>query len=430
MHHVQTLILGAGPSGLALAYQLQGDTLILEKEAQVGGLCRSVIVDGAAFDIGGHSFHTAHPEVESLIDDLMDEPLAYQQRDARVFSHGAIIPYPFQKHFNQIPDSSVVEACESGLRQASGPGSADNFEDYIVGKFGIGIAEHFMLPYNRKLWARDLRTISTEWTSERVADSSSAPTEAPRDGVRRPLHDASAVGYPQQGGFESIYQSFVPHVPALELNQSVTNINTQAKTAQTANGERTQWDILVSTLPLPLLLRLIDNAPAELIAAADRLGYVSLRVLYLLTAEPLQTGMQRLYVASPDVPPHKIALNSNSSASLRANRHHAIMAEISIPPGEKAPDDATERTIDFLCEIGILDAPSDILWRGHEDVRYAYPVYTHERAAIVRQIKDWLAQYQIFTLGRFGDWDYINSDQCVAKALAFGRELRDRFPSP
>ncbi len=428
MRSVQTLILGAGPSGLALAYQLQGNTLVLEKEARVGGLCRSTIIEGAAFDIGGHSFHTSHPEVDTLIDTLMDEPLSYQQRDARVFSHGTIIPYPFQKHFNQIPDVSMVEACEAGLRQANRHGSADNFEDYIVGRFGPGIAEHFMLPYNRKLWARDLRTISTEWTSERVADHRADSADEIRDGIRRPLHDASAVGYPQHGGFETIYESFVPHVPALEINQAVTHIDPLTRTAETASGERTAWDVLASTLPLPVLLRLIDGAPAELIAAADRLGYVSLRVLYMLTAEPLKTEMQRLYVASPDVPPHKIALNSNSSASLRANRHHAIMAEVSIPPGGRAPEDAAERTIRFLCDVGILKSPSDIAWHGHEDVRYAYPVYTHERGAIISQIKDWLAQRQIFTLGRFGEWEYINSDQCVAKALALGRELRARFP--
>jgi len=89
---VQGLVVGGGPSGLAVAYSLQGDTLVLEKEDSVGGLCRSIHHGGGVFDIGGHSFHTPHPEVYELVQDLMEGGLYYQPRDARVYSHGVLIP--------------------------------------------------------------------------------------------------------------------------------------------------------------------------------------------------------------------------------------------------------------------------------------------------------------------------------------------------
>jgi protoporphyrinogen oxidase len=122
-------------------------------------------------------------------------------------------------------------------------------------------------------------------------------------------------------------------------------------------------------------------------------------------------------------------LNHNSSASLRARPCHAIMAEVSL--SKKKPvdvDDIAPKTIALLCKLGILDAPQDVVWKSHVDVKYAYPVYTHQRPALVQAIKDWLASYHMYTVGRFGEWEYINSDSCIMKGLALGRELRERYP--
>ena len=102
MTRVEGLVVGAGPSGLALAYGLQGDTLVLEKEDTVGGLCRSIQHNGAVFDIGGHSFHTPHPQVSELVSRLMEGGLYAQERDARIYTHDVLIPYPFQKSFDRI----------------------------------------------------------------------------------------------------------------------------------------------------------------------------------------------------------------------------------------------------------------------------------------------------------------------------------------
>src|SRR5690606_10904970 len=100
------------------AYALGGGTLILEKEAEVGGLCRSIKHGGGVFDIGGHSFHTPHANVYELVSDLLGDGLAHVQRDARVYSHGTLIPYPFQKFYDRLPDPDVVGQCDAGLQEA------------------------------------------------------------------------------------------------------------------------------------------------------------------------------------------------------------------------------------------------------------------------------------------------------------------------
>jgi len=101
------------------------------------------------------------------------------------------------------------------------------------------------------------------------------------------------------------------------------------------------------------------------------------------------------------------------------------MAEVSISPDKSVNvDQIAPRTIELLCDLNVLDSPSDVIWTGHVDVEFAYPVYTHERPGLVSGIKQWLARSDMYTVGRFGDWEYINSDKCVNKGLQLGRELR------
>ena len=427
MRNAELLIVGGGPAGLSLAYHYGGNSLVLEKEHKVGGLCRSIEHGGGVFDIGGHVFHTPHQEVASLVRRLMGDRWFSQKRDARVYTHGTLIPYPFQKFYDRIPNIRVVEECRKGLQNARSTGQADNFGEYILNRFGEGVATHFMLPYNRKLWARDIRRMSCEWTAERLAGPKGVTEKFDSEsGIRSPLQPDTIVGYPSVGGYEEIYKSFVPYLPAVELGQRVIRINPLERTATTDSGLVVQWHRLASTMPLPLLVRLVEGVPNDIVELAGRLEFTSLDLLLLLIGRPLPDAPQRIYVADADIPPHKIAFNHTSSDSLRARPVHAIMAEISYSDEKPLPEAEVLEggTTEFLIRSGVLDSVEDVLWTGHVDVTYAYPVYTHDRAAIVHQIRDFLEPLGIYTLGRFGEWEYANSDQCIKRGMELAAELR------
>jgi len=427
MRSAELLIVGGGPAGLSLAYHYGGNSLVLEKEQKVGGLCRSIEHGGGVFDIGGHVFHTPHPEVASLVQRLMGDRWFTQKRDARVYTHGTLIPYPFQKFYDRIPDIQVVEECRRGLQNARSTGQADNFEEYILDRFGNGVAAHFMLPYNRKLWGKDIRRMSCEWTAERVAGPKGTTEEFDNEGgTRKPLQPDTVVGYPAEGGYEEIYKSFVPYLPAVETGQQVIRINPLERTATADSGLVVQWRRLASTMALPLLVRIVKELPNDIVVLADRLEFTSLHLLLLLIGRTLPNAPQRIYVADPDIPPHKIAFNHTSSDSLRARPVHAIMAEISYSDQKPLPEaDALERgTIEFLIRAGLLDSVKDVVWTCHMDVTHAYPIYTHDRLAIVRKIRDFLGSLGIHTLGRFGEWEYANSDRCIKRGMELAAELR------
>jgi len=108
-HRAPLLIIGAGPAGLSLAHHYVGERLILERESTVGGLCRSFEIDGAVFDIGGHSFHTPHAKVDAFVTELMTNRWSTQKRNALVYFDGEFIPYPFQRHFTKLTNRSIVK---------------------------------------------------------------------------------------------------------------------------------------------------------------------------------------------------------------------------------------------------------------------------------------------------------------------------------
>jgi UDP-galactopyranose mutase len=420
------LIIGAGPAGLAVSYGLRGRARILEQDDAVGGLCRSIEFGGAVFDIGGHSFHSPHAEVLALVQRLMAGRWNAQQRDAQVWVGGQLIAYPFQQNFDQLSDQALVASCREGLVAADGGAAATNLEDWIVHRFGEGIARHFMLPYNRKLWARDLRGLSHEWVGERI--SGAAPESAVMTGgQRRPLQGTSEVGYPAVGGFDVIFKALAEQCGPIELRQTVVEIDPQARLVRTADGRDWPWRRLVSTLPLPRLLAITQGCPAALLEDASRLEFVSLKVLMIRLDTRVGSEPQRVYVADPAVPPHKIAFNHTSSRSLRGRPTQAVMAEIAYGPEKllASERELEKATLDWLVEARLIPSHDRVVETRFVDAPYAYPAPTPAREAIVRRAQAWLSAHDISTLGRFGLWAYVNSDACLHQGLGLAARLAE-----
>jgi UDP-galactopyranose mutase len=147
----------------------------------------------------------------------------------------------------------------------------------------------------------------------------------------------------------------------------------------------------------------------------------------IVVANPLINAPQRVYVSDPSIPPHKVAFNHTSSPDLRRRPVHAIMCEISHSRDKPLLDVASleSATIDWLVDSGLVPNYDDIAHIGHFDAKFGYPVYTHSRREIMSEIRAWLESKGIFTFGRFGGWEYANSDEFIRQ----GKELADRLAS-
>jgi protoporphyrinogen oxidase len=83
-----------------------------------------------------------------------------------------------------------------------------------------------------------------------------------------------------------------------------------------------------------------------------------------------------------------------------------------------------ERTIIELEGMGFIN-PATVAYRRVIRFTYGYPVYDLDYRRNVTAVRDAVAATGLRLLGRFAQFDYINSDVCVERALALASELRN-----
>lgn len=422
------LIIGAGPAGLGAGLALGEQALILENAKNLGGLCQTIEVDGAVLDLGGHSFHTPHADVRELVFRAL--PMYEQPRNAWCFVNSEWIPYPFQKHFEKLADHAIRDKCRSGLAAAGSGAPARNFGEHLEHRFGSGIVRHFLRPYNEKLWGRNLERLDVDWTRERVAAPVGVTEKFVSSGGRRaPLQDDTQVGYPARGGFGEIFLALARQLSGIRLGEKVVRIDPRRRELATSSGAVLHWRRLVSTLPLPRLLALLPEVPRALTEAAGSLEAMPLALVFVVIGHPVDTPVQRIYCSGSETPAHKIVINHNSSPYLRSLPHHGIVAEVA-NPGSRSDEELKRQVVSGLETMGLVRSHGDILQLKVIHVEASYPVPTLERSAIVGRLKDFLADRGIDTLGRFGEWAYINSDEALYRGLGLGRKLAEVDHSP
>ncbi|KQV82490.1 amine oxidase [Massilia sp. Root351] len=444
------VIIGAGPTGLSAAYHLGTDTLLLERNATVGGWCRSIRQNGFTFDHAGHIMFSNDPYVLRLYDTLLGDNQHWQMREAWIYSKQVYTRYPFQGALYGLPSEVIKEcivgaiearygkaaneaACQAaGVEDCCADGTADalngnlpdnpareqrtrSFEEFIHQVWGAGIARHFAIPYNRKLWTVPLSDMETSWLGGRVPlpdlgeiiDGALKP-------VARPMGPNARFGYPRRGGFQALMDGFLPHIRGkLELNADVVQLLPGERTVALADGRRFQYQRLISTMPLPELVRLIGSeAPEAVRAAARGLRHVSVRCVNIGIARTGVTDKHWIYYPEDSIF-HRIFVQGNASHECNAPGGFGFTCEISYSPTKPLPvegDALVRRCIQDCIKVGFMRPDDEVLTTSLVDMPYAYVVYDHARAANVATVRDWLEGQGILLAGRYSEWEYYNSD--------------------
>jgi UDP-galactopyranose mutase len=436
---VPTLVVGAGPTGLAAAYHLGEQSLLVERESTVGGWCRSVVDRGYTFDYAGHIMFSDDPYVLELYDKLLGANQHWQSREAWIYSKGVYTRYPFQGSLYGLPPQvlkeCIVGAIEARFGPLKGTGRVPpsvsalppaNFEEFIYRVWGTGIARHFAVPYNRKLWAVPLDEMETSWLGGRVP---LPDLEQMIEGALEPSQPAlgpnARFGYPLRGGFQALMNAFVPLLRGqVVLNTAVTRVSPQHHTATLSDGRTLRYDTLISTMPLPALVAACDEAPAAVRAAARALRHVSVRCVNLGVARERVTDKHWIYYPE-DTVFHRVFVQGNASPWCNAPGGTALTCEISYSDSKPLPAHGAaliERCRRDCVAVGLLRDDDRIDAANEVDLPIAYVVYDHARAANVEKIRDWLAPHGISLAGRYSEWEYYNSDH----AFVAGRKAAEQ----
>jgi len=445
MTHIETrattegpkiVIIGAGPTGLAAGYRLRelgyANFTMFEARYKVGGLASSErSPNGFTYDVGGHVLFSHYEYFDRLFDTLMGDEYQELLRESWVWMFDRFLPYPFQNNIKYLPKDVVLE-CLLGLIEAQkhplDKARFGNFEELIHGVFGAGIAKHFMMPYNFKVWAHPPRLMNKEWIGERVA---TPPIERVLGNVVLDREDISwgpnsTFKYPRFGGTGELFERMRPYVEDhLRLCVGVAAVDCDRREVGLTDGRREPYDVLLSTMPLDRLARLLrGDVPDCVRTQASRLRHSGSCIVGIGIRQPCPSNKCWMYFPEDNCPFYRLTYLSNYSPDVVPDpaAHYSILAEIS--HSEFKPVDRrtiVEETIRGLVNTRMISEGdrSDIVDAYLIERDYTYPTPSLERDEVLATVQPWLEAQGIHSRGRFGAWRYEvgNMDHSVAQGV-------------
>ncbi|MCU1457662.1 MAG: UDP-galactopyranose mutase [Actinomycetia bacterium] len=432
------VIIGAGPTGLGAGYRLQelgyDDWVILEANDYVGGLATSFTDDaGFTYDIGGHVMFSHYDYYDELVDKLMGGDYTELQREAWVWMENRFIPYPFQNNIRDLERQTVFE-CVTGLLRAQREPHDEptNFREWVDATMGEGIARHFMLPYNFKVWATPAELMNYIWIGERVS-------VVDADAVLRNVilgEDQVSWGpnntfrYPMRGGTGFLYEGLRRFVEDhLELETPVASVDPDAKQVRTTDGRVWDYDVLLSTMPLNRLVEHMEHVPDRVRAAVPGLHWSGSHIVGVGVDRAADTTKNWIYFPEPDVPFYRVTYLSNYSPYMTAEPDQTLfLTETSRSPHKiEDPETIVERVVDGLVGTGLMDDDDRerivTTWRCSPDMTYPVPSITRDTS--LGTIQPWLRHHEIYSRGRFGAWLYEigNMDHSAMQGVEFANHV-------
>ena len=403
MEKVKYLILGAGPAGLTFANRLkelsEDSFLVLEKEQEAGGLCRSAMVDGSPFDIGGgHFLDVRIPAVNTFLFRFMPkEEWKLFERDSRIVIGDQQVGHPLEANIWQLPVDSQVEVLSSIARSGcnSGKQKPGKFKDWIIWKLGDRIAEMYMLPYNQKMFADELDELGTYWL-EKLPDVSFEDTLRSclenRAYGKQPGH--ASFYYPEKYGYGELCLRMAAEIASNILYQvDATGIDLEKKTVTAADGRIWEAEYIITTIPWRSF-ETIEGMPQEIVSSVKKLKSSAIETRYI--GEMLDTKAQWLYIPDEKKPYHRILVRHNFCQGSRGYWLETRKERVSLY--------REEAEFTYMNE-------------------YAYPLNTVGKPEIMDRLLGFCRTKGVYGLGRWGEHCHYNSDLVVELALKLAEKM-------
>ncbi|MHA1597598.1 MAG: NAD(P)/FAD-dependent oxidoreductase [Alphaproteobacteria bacterium] len=439
------VIIGAGPSGLAAAYEVTGQgekATVLEASGAVGGLARTMAFDGCLFDVGPHRFFTGNKEVIKLFDDVVADDTLHVKRLTRIYYKGKYFNYPLSPVnallgmgiFNSV--ATLVSYAKARLRHRLAPFEPKNFEEWITNQFGERLYRTFFKTYTEKVWGIACTEISSQWAAQRIKSLNliQAILNAlfgARKKVIKTLVDEFV--FPKLGAgqlYEKMAATIETRGGTIALNSPAHKIihkDGRISAVVTAGGEEQsiEGDYFLGSAPLTQLLEMMDPPPPDNVLAASR----SLRYRDHIGVQLKMRGIpfpdNWIYIHSPDIRMARIANYRNFSPFMADGDD---ISPITVEYFTFKDDDIWSLSDDELIQLAVREMEtmgtarpefiSGFVVRSEK----AYPVIDQDSEAKVDVIRDWIGRFENFLpIGRSGMFKYNNQDHAIATGLLAAR---------
>lgn len=436
MISVDFVILGCGWAGILSAYNIlkkypNAKILILEKEQEVGGLLRSEIINGFTFDIGGSHIIFSRNEntLQTLLNFLGNNVVKHRRKTFILFDKDFFIKYPIENNLYYFDKFTRAEILYEIVEKYSNYKDQipKNFLEWIEIFFGNWLAKNYMIPYNEKIWKRDLKEISVDWvfTPGRLPFPSLKEIIYSAIGIRTEGYkEQSIFYYPKVGGIFSLFKSVFDIVTKNKNVEIMTRYEISKIKVTQDNfiiDDKIISKYLISTIPLNELVEKIENKeiPNEIYFKVKKLDFNSL-ITIGVGIKKKAPNQHWIYVPSEKIVFHRYSWISNYSKFNAPKGFSSLLIEISVKEEKPEISKYVERAIEDLEYLEIA-RENEILFYKNWFFKYAYPVPTITSESYKKEITTFLNSTfkNLILIGRWGSWIYQNTDKVLEDVQKF-----------
>jgi protoporphyrinogen oxidase len=416
------IVIGAGVSGLAFANWWRDRTpgrgvVVREGEAAPGGYCRTVTRGGFVWDYSGHFFHFKHPDIEAWLRARMPgQDVRTIERVAKIRYRGLDIDFPFQKHIHQLPKDELLECLVELYFRPTSDLPPRSFGEMLVRKFGAGITEKFLRPYNEKLYATSLDKLDVDAMGRFFPHADVSDIIAnmhPRRASVREGYNATFT-YPAGGAVQYIH-ALMHDLPAGTVccNEPATAIDLDARTVTTP-ARTLAFDRIVSSAPLPALAKLCGIVHDASVFTANQV-----LVWNLGFDRKGTTGVHWMYFPDPTLSFYRVGWYDNIFGTDRMS----LYVEVGAAHGARLDRDALRARVlaDLQRERIVTD--QQLVAEHHVTLDPAYVHITGASLAETTRLRSELAARGVHSVGRYGAWTYCSIEDNMIET----RELAARL---
>jgi protoporphyrinogen oxidase len=428
-------ILGSGMAGMGASHRFGEAGLsvpVYEKHAYPGGHTASHRRDGFIFDEGPHVSFTRNERFRALLAESVNHEFLKVDASINNYWQGYWIRHPAITSLYGLPPdfvSRIIRDFVESQQQQDRP--IRHYQDWLIASYGKTFAETFPEKYTLKYHTTVAENLSTDWLGPRLyrarleevllgALSASSPN----------VHYVQDYRYPTRDGFAAFLDLFQRNAD-IRVNHEVVRINWEQRELTFADGATANYDGLVSSLPLPELIRILHQAPPDVREAADRLACTSVVLVNLGVGRPDVSSYSWNYYYDDEFPFSRVSYPRVMSPWTVPEGMSSIQAEVyyskKYRPLKDSPDALIDPVIAGLRRCGVLRPDDRITFRQAMLIPYANIIFDLDRAAALRTVHGFLDDIGIRYCGRYGDWGYLWTDEAFESGEKAAQRILDQM---
>jgi protoporphyrinogen oxidase len=417
------VVIGAGVSGLAFANQIrelqpQASVLVLEGESEPGGYCRTVVKDGFVWDYSGHFFHFKHPAIESWLRDRMPgQQIKVVHKQSKIRYAGRDIEFPFQRNIHELDKAEFIE-CLVDLYQASEQSAAAapaSFKDMLYSRFGRGITEKFLAPYNQKLYACDLDSLDANAMGRFFPHASFADVMANlRDASKNDRGYNAVFSYPVGGAMQYI-RALLHDLPieTVACGERVVAVDVAGRILTTTKRS-VGYRNLISSAPVPALASMCGIAVEPGVFTANQV-----LVFNLGFDSKGARDIHWMYFPESSTCFYRVGWYDNILDSDRMS----LYVELGTPAAAALDiEQFRYQVVRDLQGAGVITDQKLVAWHWVV-MNPAYCHISQRSMAMVSQLRETWRADGVYSIGRYGGWTYCSIEDNIVEARALAGTL-------